>query len=50
MRFLSKFWIKFVDHTDALLDLHCSLELKGTDAERASAPSRFRNWRPRMLR
>ena len=43
MRFLSKFWLKFVDHSDVMLNQHCKFILKRTASERAIAPGRFRN-------
>jgi hypothetical protein len=49
MRFMSKFWLKFVDHSDVMLNQHCKFILKRTVAERAAAPSRFRHWRHRIL-
>jgi hypothetical protein len=49
MRFVSKFWLKFVDHSDVMLDLHCKFILKRIIAKRAAAPSRFRHWRPYIV-
>jgi hypothetical protein len=37
MRSLSKFWLTFVDQSDAMLDLHCSCILKRSFAQRAAA-------------
>jgi hypothetical protein len=43
MRSVSKFWLAFVDQTDAVLNLHCLFILKKTIAKRAAAPGRFRH-------
>ena len=49
MRFVSKFWLRFVDHSDVMLDQNCKFILKCTVAERAAAPGWFRNWRHCIL-
>jgi hypothetical protein len=49
MRSLSKFWLTFVDQSDVMLDLHCSVIMKRMAPERATALGSFKHWQPRLV-